>query len=136
MWGWFTRITKVADQRRTLGARGERAAVRHLRRNGYQILARNLRTKLGEIDVIARDRRDRCVVIVEVKTGRGDDPPPEAHVNHHKQRKITMLAKQLIKQHRLENQRVRFDVIAVVWREGDRQPRDLRHHEHAFEAVG
>jgi putative endonuclease len=47
------------------GRDAEDLAVRHLRAQGYEILARNLRTKSGEIDVVARD--GRVLVIVEVR---------------------------------------------------------------------
>jgi putative endonuclease len=51
-----------------LGARGEQLAADHLRRVGYEILARNVRTRHGEIDLIAADRG--ALVFVEVKTRR------------------------------------------------------------------
>lgn len=56
------------DPRRALGGRGEDAACAHLERLGFAILARNVRTRYGEIDVIAFDRR--VLVFVEVKTLR------------------------------------------------------------------
>ena len=59
---------RSADPRRALGARGEQLAADHLRRLGYEILARNVRTRHGEIDVIAVDRG--ALVFVEVKTRR------------------------------------------------------------------
>jgi putative endonuclease len=54
------------DPRHLLGRRGERIAVVHLRRRGWAVLAQNVRTRHGEIDLIARDRR--TLVFVEVKT--------------------------------------------------------------------
>jgi len=52
---------------RRLGRRGERAAARALKRRGYRILARNLRTPAGEVDVLAEEGGQ--TVLVEVKTG-------------------------------------------------------------------
>jgi putative endonuclease len=49
-----------------LGRRGERAAVRALRRAGYRVLARNVRSGAGEVDVVALD--GDTLVLVEVKT--------------------------------------------------------------------
>ena len=43
------------DPRRALGALGERLAAEHLARAGYVVLARNYRTRFGEIDIIAVD---------------------------------------------------------------------------------
>jgi putative endonuclease len=54
------------DRRRATGRRGEQLAAIHLRRRGYTVLARNTRTRHGEIDVIAHDRH--ALVFVEVKT--------------------------------------------------------------------
>ncbi|HEX8715222.1 MAG TPA: YraN family protein [Solirubrobacteraceae bacterium] len=54
------------DRRRALGRRGEQLAAEHLRRRGYAVLARNVRTRDGEIDLIARQRT--TLVFVEVKT--------------------------------------------------------------------
>ncbi len=62
---------RSADPRRVLGARGEQLAADHLRRLGYEILARNVRTRHGEIDLIAVDRG--ALVFVEVKTRRVSD---------------------------------------------------------------
>lgn len=56
------------DPRRALGRLGEDLAVEHLRRLGFSLLARNARTRYGEIDAIAFD--GRTLVIVEVKTRR------------------------------------------------------------------
>jgi putative endonuclease len=56
------------DPRHLVGLRGEQIAAARLRRRGWAILARNVRTRHGEIDLIARDRR--TLVFVEVKTRR------------------------------------------------------------------
>jgi putative endonuclease len=56
------------DQRRTLGRSGEQLAIEHLRARGFTLLARNYRTRRGEIDLIACD--DRTLIFVEVKTRR------------------------------------------------------------------
>ena len=131
---WLKQLTARFTRPTTLGERGERAAARLLRRSGYRILARNLRNRLGEIDIVAEDRRDRSIVIVEVKATASDDPPPEAHVNRDKQRKLTALAHQIVRQYHLEDRPVRFDVIGVVWCEGADKPARITHHENAFEA--
>ena len=52
--------------RRALGALGERLACEHLQRLGLRVVARNVRTRHGEIDVIALD--GAVLVFVEVKT--------------------------------------------------------------------
>jgi putative endonuclease len=54
--------------RRVLGLAGEHIAERELGRRGYRIVARNVRTRLGEIDLVCRDGRE--YLFVEVKTRR------------------------------------------------------------------
>ena len=58
----------MTDGRRQLGALGEAAAARALEHSGVRIVARNARTRYGEIDLIGQDRRG--VVFIEVKTCR------------------------------------------------------------------
>ena len=53
------------------GALGEKYAAKYLKKQGYKILQKNYRNKLGEIDLIARDREE--IVFVEVKA-RSADP--------------------------------------------------------------
>lgn len=118
-----------------LGRRGERAAEKLLRSGGYRLLARNLRSRFGEVDLLAEDPRDRCVVIVEVKATRSQDPPPEAHVDARKRHKLSALAGQIVRRYRLEDRVVRFDVVAIVWPEGEREPDRITHHVNAFEST-
>lgn len=99
------------------------------------MLARNLQTRLGEIDLVMEQLRSGAVVIVEVKAGSRDDPPPEQHVNTAKRRKLTALAADMVRRYRLEDRTVRFDVVAVVWPEGARKPTRLTHYENAFPAA-
>jgi putative endonuclease len=57
-----------SDIRQALGRRGEDLAAEHLRKLGFVVLARNVRTRRGEIDLIAR--RGGVLAFVEVKTRR------------------------------------------------------------------
>src|SRR3954453_5979496 len=54
------------DPRRTRGELGEQIAAEHLQHRGYRIVARNYRTRYGELDLVAAD--DRALVFCEVKT--------------------------------------------------------------------
>lgn len=58
----------MTDPRRHLGQLGERLALEHLERLGYALVARNHRTRFGELDLVVSD--DRALVFVEVKTRR------------------------------------------------------------------
>lgn len=120
--------------RRWFGNRSERAAARFLRRLGYRILARNYACPHGELDLIALD--GRCLVFVEVRsTGSTDAERPAASVDDTKQRRLTRLALYYLQEHRLLNCAARFDVLALSWPEGQREPH-IVHYRQAFEAVG
>ena len=97
-------------------------AAAYLRRRGYRLLARNLRLRHGEVDLVAEDPTRGHLVIVEVKSGRAETPPPEVHLNARKQFKLTVLATQIIRRYRLQKRLVRFDLIVVVWPVGARRP--------------
>lgn len=122
----------------SLGQRGERAAERYLRQRGYIVVARGQRQRIGEIDLVAIDSRTnpRTIVFVEVKTRESHiaGHPAEA-VDERKQTRLTRLALAYLKFHSLLDQPARFDVIAVTWPAGSRQP-TIEHFENAFEARG
>lgn len=119
--------------RRWFGNRSERAAARYLRRLGYRILARNYSCRHGELDLVALD--GRCVVFVEVRSTEGAVERAAASVDDTKQRRLTQLALHFLQQHQLLDAAARFDVLAISWPSGAREPQ-IDHHRQAFEAVG
>lgn len=127
---WFARWFPP----RTLGQQGEAVAARYLRKLGYKIVARGQRADLGELDLVAVDKR--TVVFVEVKTRRSHDTGhPADAVDREKQRRLTRLALQFLKRHQLLECSARFDVVAVTWPEMTAQPK-IEHFRNAFEADG
>jgi len=127
-------VAKQGWLRRLFGDRGENAAARFLKKQGYRILARQSRSRIGELDLITRDS-DGTIVFVEVKTrsSHAAGHPAEA-VNFEKQKQITRAALAWLKQNRLLEHRARFDVIAITWRAGENPL--IEHFVHAFEPVG
>lgn len=94
-----------------VGAAAERAACRRLREEGYRIVARNWRTRLGEIDIVARD--GDVLVFVEVKSRSGPGfGGPEGAVDRPKQRRIVAAAGAFLAATGCELA-ARFDVVAV-----------------------
>jgi putative endonuclease len=88
-------------------------AVDFLTRRGLQILGRNLRSRLGELDILARD--GPTLVFVEVKTRRaGAADPPQVAVHARKQARLVRIALGYLAARRLGNQPCRFDVVAVT----------------------
>jgi putative endonuclease len=101
----------------SLGERGEAAACGFLRGRGYEILAKNYKCKLGEIDVIAR--RQGRLAFVEVKTRTsGRFGMPQEAVNLQKQEKIFKIAQWYLKEKKPPKSPIAFDVVSILWREG------------------
>jgi putative endonuclease len=98
--------------RQALGALGEAAAAAWLQAHGYRVLARNVRTRYGEIDLIARTGATVVVVEVKSRTSARFGHPAEAIVAR-KQRRLVRLAAAALRQLGLHGQAVRFDAIAV-----------------------
>ena len=108
------------NKRRFLGDRGEDLAAAALKKQGYQILERNYRTPLGEVDVIARHRG--ALVFVEVKTRRSNRfGSPQEAVHPAKQERLRNLAFYYLQQHGLGEVTLRFDVVGILWQEGKPQ---------------
>lgn len=96
-----------------LGAFGEDLATRELERRGYEILARRVRTRRGELDIVARD--GETVVFVEVKTRQSAACGTAAEaVTPAKQRKLARLAAHYLASRRWLERPCRFDVVAVA----------------------
>lgn len=121
--------------RRWFGSRSERAAVRYLKRQGFHILRRNYFCPHGEIDIIAATP-DRCVVFVEVRSTEAESTSrPVESVDATKQKRLTDLALYFLQRHQLLENPARFDVIAISWPVGQREPL-IEHYPQAFEATG
>lgn len=104
----------MSHSRQRLGRRGEDLASRYLKNRGYTIIARNYRTKLGEIDIIAKN--PSAIVFVEVKTRTGKMyGPPAASVTIKKQRQISRVALSYLSKHNLTDAPARFDVVSVLF---------------------
>jgi len=95
----------------TLGVLGEDLATEHLVSTGYEIIARNHKSALGEIDIIAK--RGGILVFVEVKTKTSNFfGRPEEMVTPTKQVKLKNLTNDYLSKNS-HNGPVRIDVIAV-----------------------
>lgn len=111
-----------------LGIEGENLAVKFLKSSGYKIIARNYKTPIGEIDIIAKD--GETIVFIEVKT-RTDDAfgyPFEA-VHTKKKQKLKKLALLYLKKQKKECP-ARFDVLSIYKSYGKYE---IEHIKDAFE---
>ncbi len=96
-----------------IGRKGEEAAVNLLKRRGYKIIEQNYKNKLGEIDIIAKDKKTLCFIEVKTRTNLKFGYPQEA-VTAAKQKKINKVALSYLKQYNLFNIPARFDIVSVV----------------------
>jgi putative endonuclease len=111
----------------TRGRWGEEQAVEYFGGLGYVLVARNFRTRLGEIDAIFQKNDEVVFVEVKMRDGRQIAAPEEA-VTPAQQRRLIKTALQFIKQRRLRKERFRFDVVIV-------NPEGLQHIENAFSSL-
>lgn len=119
---------------RTLGERGELAAVKFLKRQRYRVIAHGERGMFGELDIIAVE--GRTIVFVEVKTrATHDQGHPADAVDARKRRRLTRLGLAYLKRHNLLECQARFDIIAVTWPDL-KQPPHIEHFQNAFEPEG
>jgi putative endonuclease len=113
-----------------IGSHGEERAAWFYRLRGYQVVARNVRTRAGELDLIVR--RGNTLAFVEVKTrhslaaGHGYDA-----VNQQKRLRIIRLATQWLATHPHAGE-IRYDVVSLDWN-GHRF--ELTHIPDAFRPV-
>ena len=108
------------QDRRTARRRGEDAeelAAHFLARRGLAIVARNYRTRFGEVDIVARD--GATLVFVEVRARSwGAYGGAAGSVDHGKQRRIVAAARHYLSRLRAEPP-CRFDVLTIQGREGE-----------------
>jgi putative endonuclease len=105
----------VTKHNKQIGAWGEATAADWLTERGYQILARNVRTPYGEIDIVAR--QNDVTIFVEVKTLiSSKNFFPEHQITLRKQSHMLAAAEHYAAEHEIDH--FRIDVIAVEGKPG------------------
>ncbi len=121
-------LGNVVEIRRRKGNDGEVLAAEYLVKQGFEILDRQYLTRLGEIDLVARDGDE--IVFVEVKARFGlDFGHPEEAVTPSKLRKIANTAQLYIRQKGMIDVSFRIDVVAVRL---DMNPPEIVHLENVY----
>jgi putative endonuclease len=120
------------DRTKELGRRGEELAAEHFSRLGYRVLARNHRTRFGELDLVLADEAGDTIVFCEVKSRRlGGDWRDNLHAGKRKQVR-TMAAAWLSEvSDRPHHADLRFDAVGVTLDDHGRLVR-LDHLQAAF----
>lgn len=98
----------------TVGGHAEAQALAYLVRHGLQKVARNFRSRGGEIDLVMLD--GECLVFIEVRYRKSAAfMTPAITVDSRKQRKILRTAALFLSRHsRYADQTMRFDVVAIT----------------------
>ena len=116
-------------EKKEIGQRGEEMAVSFLKGLNYQILERNYRCKLGEVDIIARD--NDTLVFIEVRTRSSlDFGLPQESINRRKRHQISKVALEFMLRKKMKNIPARFVVFAITLEPGKEK---VDHIKDAFE---
>lgn len=114
---WRSDISCDRQNNRQTGAYYEQLAAEYLKQQGYIIMERNFRCKLGEVDIIALHHN--TLVFIEVKyRARADWGQPSDAVNRQKQMRISNVASYYVYTHKqFANHNCRFDVVSIAGNE-------------------
>ncbi len=116
-------------QTREKGNAGEDLGVDYLKGRGFRIVARNYRTRFGEIDIVAEHGGE--LVFVEVRSlSSSSGHLPEETIGFEKQKRLSLTAQAYLQENRLEDRVARFDILAI---EIDGRTSTVRHLPDAFE---
>jgi putative endonuclease len=115
---------------RALGERGEALAADFIRRAGLEIVARNWCSRLGEIDLVAREAGETVFIEVKTRVG-GPDAAPDAAVTAAKLERLGRLAEAYLAAEGRPDAPWRVDVVAIVL-DGRGAVRNIDHLRGAF----
>ena len=108
----------MTSSRQHSGIDAEERAALHMRQAGFEILLRNFRCRLGELDIVAQ--RDDLLVVAEVRLRtRVDFGGAAASITARKRTRIVNCARYLLLgRPALRNLRIRFDALLLSARDG------------------
>lgn len=109
---------------RHIGAAAEDWACRYLQENGFCILDRNIYTRYGELDIIAKKANRLHVIEVKFVSVRGIHSGYK--LNWKKQRRMVRCTQIWLSRAMISNVYIQFDLIAMAGS-------DLKHYENVFQ---
>lgn len=120
------------------GKTGEQVAANFLQDHSYKILEMNYKNslgkRLGEIDIIAEDKKAGELVFVEVKTRRfqgNENTLPEENITRSKLHKLSRIAGSYLNRKNWQGRDYRFDAISV-WLDWDSRNAKVKHLKNIF----
>jgi putative endonuclease len=104
------------DRTKELGRRGEQLAAEHFSRLGYRVLARNHRTRFGELDLILADEAEGTIVFCEVKSRRVGNGDWRDNLHSSKRKQVRTMAAAWLSEVRDRpwHAELRFDAVGVT----------------------
>jgi putative endonuclease len=122
-----------SDRAKELGRRGEELAAEHFARLGYRVLARNHRTRFGELDLVLADEGEAMIVFCEVKSRRLGQRDWRDNLHRRKRKQVRTMAAAWLNEvtDRPWGAELRFDAVGVTLDHRDELVR-LDHLEGAF----
>ncbi len=126
----------MQNKSQKIGAIGENIAADYLKKKGYKILARNFKTKWGELDIVAQ--KNKIIIFVEVKTlkfnpSKKSEFQPEDEITFHKARQLRKMAQIYLSANKLPlDISQQIDIIAIEINPNSQKP-IIRHTENAIE---
>ena len=122
----------VKRENRVVGKQGENITARFLSRKGYRIIGRNIKTYIGEIDIVARKKSS--IVFCEVKTRKGKVfCPPYFSVTKKKRRKLVQCALCYLKMKNMPDINWQIDVVSIEIDDFTGYVKKIEHFEDAVE---
>lgn len=120
----------AAESTRERGTRGEDLALNHLVEQGYRLVARNWRSRAGELDLVMLD--GDCLVIVEVKARHGEAAGrAEQAVSRVQGRRLLNAGEQFVGEHpEYADMFWRCDLVAITFQAG--RSADIQHFVNAI----
>jgi putative endonuclease len=121
------------ERSQELGRRGEELAAEHFSRLGYRVLARNHRTRWGELDLVLADEQEGTIVFCEVKARRLGSGDWRENLHERKQHQVRTMAAAWLNDvtDRPRHAALRFDAVGVTLDDRDELVR-LDHLQAAF----
>jgi len=114
--------------RKSIGRLAEDVASRYLKQHGYRMLERNFFCRLGELDIVAQQKK--VIVFVEVRSARYPFfHDPLDSINPKKISHLKTAAQVWLLKRGIENQMLRFDIIIVMFNQGEIK---INHYKDAF----
>ena len=115
--GWFRQSKRMLTPRAARGDRAERIVCGYLSAHGFDIIQRNVRFPVGEIDIVAREGDALCFVEVRSTTSQAWGGAA-ASITSPKQRRLIRAARWYLPSCRVPFTDIRFDVVAIEWLNG------------------